>query len=164
MFFLCIQVHRTRSGRGEPRQDKDTNIFLLLFISQFGEWIFFFETFFMWLRAMVLPRPGLSRSGDGRAVRRRQRGFRLVGFERRYAGLLFTFPAECDSAEQFGYPWSRSSVALPLGINGHPQGVLLPASTLLFCLTLAAEACGAHSNVSCGPPRRAAGVLPIRLL
>ncbi len=53
-------------------------------------------------------------------------------------------------------PWPRQSVALPLGINGHPQGVLLPASTLLFCLTLAAEACGAHCNVSCGPPRREA--------
>ena len=33
-----------------------------------------------------------------------------------------------------------------------PLGTRKVAASTLFCVTLTAEACGAHSNVSCGPP------------
>ncbi len=118
MFLLCIQVHRARSGRSEPRQDKDTNIFLLLFISQFGEWIFFFETFFVWLRAMVLPRPGLPQPRRRAAVSDGKLRLRLVVVREQHRRAEFEFLHLEHQPHVCRRPRLRFSVALPLGING----------------------------------------------
>ncbi len=65
MFLLCIQVHRARSGRSEPRQDKDTNIFLLLFISQFGGGFFSSKLFSCGPGRWYYSAPGFLSHGDG---------------------------------------------------------------------------------------------------
>ena len=81
-------------------------------------------------------RPGLPRRGDQRRMRnpgqRRKQWIQLFGVSQQQQWNRHTFRHE-ERQPHRKRPRLRSSVALPLGINGcrsHPQDVLLPASTL----------------------------------